>query len=61
MGDGKVRTFVEQNKLHVDGAKQLVVSLRKTQTKRDSPIIGAVVVEYTQTYEILDAERPIYI
>ncbi len=35
--------------------------LRKTQTKRDSPIIGAVVVEYTQTYEILDAERPIYI
>jgi len=58
MGDGKVRTFVEQNELHADGAKQLVVPLRKNHAKRDSPITGAVIVEYTQIYDdLLDAER----
>ena len=58
MGDGKVRTFVEQNDLHIDGAKQLVVPLRKNHAKRDSAIVGAVIVEYTQIYEdLLDAER----
>ena len=58
MTDGKVRTFVEKNDLHVDGAKQLVVPLRKNQAHRDSPIVGAVIVEYTQIYEdLLNAER----
>ena len=58
MGDGKVRTFVEKNELHVDGAKQLVVPLRKNQAQPDSAITGAVIVEYTQIYaDLLDAER----
>src|SRR2546423_519370 len=59
MADGKVRTFVEQNEFHVDGAKQLVVPLRKDQERSDSPIVGAVIVEYTQIYEdLFEAERP---
>ncbi len=58
MGDGKVRTFVEKNALHADGAKQLVVPLRKNQAQPDSAIVGAVIVEYTQIYaDLLDAER----
>ena len=58
MADGKVRTFIEQNELHADGAKQLVAPLRKNQDQRDSPIVGAVIVEYTQIYEdLLEEER----
>jgi hypothetical protein len=58
MADGKVRTFIEQNELHVDGAKQLVVALRRNQNKSDSPIIGAVIVEYTQIHDdLFEAEK----
>jgi hypothetical protein len=43
IADGKVRTFVELNPLHSDGAKQIVVPLRKDPEKLNSPIIGAVI------------------
>ncbi|MFC3111033.1 putative bifunctional diguanylate cyclase/phosphodiesterase [Undibacterium arcticum] len=56
--DGKVRTFVELNALHAEGAKQIVVALRKDQSKLESPIVGAVILEYTQIYdELLDAAK----
>jgi diguanylate cyclase (GGDEF)-like protein len=54
--DGKTRTFVEKNVVHPDGAKQIVVALRTDQAKPESPIIGAVILEYTPIYnELLDA------
>src|SRR5207302_245096 len=59
VGNGKAipfRCLARGHHLPPDG---IVVALRKTQTKRDSPIIGAVIVEYTQIYDdLLDAEWP---
>jgi diguanylate cyclase (GGDEF)-like protein len=44
--DGRTRTFVETSAQHPQGAKQLVVPLRRS-AGRDAPIVGAVVLEYT--------------
>ena len=46
MADGQPRTFIEVSAQHPSGAKQMVVPLRQTAL-RNSPIIGAVVLEYT--------------
>src|SRR5262249_10234479 len=35
------------------GVRQIVVPLREEQAKRDSPIIGAVILEYSQIHELL--------
>jgi diguanylate cyclase (GGDEF)-like protein/PAS domain S-box-containing protein len=58
INDGRVRTFLEKNTQHPAGARQIVVALHRDQSKIDSPIVGAVILEYTQIYdELLAAER----
>jgi diguanylate cyclase (GGDEF)-like protein/PAS domain S-box-containing protein len=56
IGDGQIRTFVETNTLHPKGAEQIVVPLRYDQANPESPIIGAVILEYTKIHEDLLAE-----
>jgi diguanylate cyclase (GGDEF)-like protein len=58
MKDGQVRTFVEKNEHHSAGAMQIVVPLRVNQARSDSPIIGAVILEYTGIYDSLLAAEP---
>jgi len=56
--DGRIRTFIERNELHPQGARQIVVPLRKSQSNSDSEIVGAAIVEYTHIYdELLAAVR----
>jgi len=53
--DGQTRQFVERNSEHPDGARQITVPIHQHHGA-DSPIVGAVVLEYTQIYqELLDA------
>ncbi len=53
--DGQVRSFVERNSNHPDGAKQITVPLYQGGDVH-APIVGAVILEYTQIYaELLDA------
>ena len=54
--DGRIRIFVETNALHPDGAKQIVVALHYDQLKPESPIIGAVILEYTSILDSLLSE-----
>ncbi len=55
IGDRKTRMFVEQNDLHPEGARQVVVA--PTAGARQTPI-GAVILEYTPILdELLAAER----
>jgi diguanylate cyclase (GGDEF)-like protein len=51
--DGRVRTFFEQNGQHPQGIRQIVVPLRVRQADRDSVIVGAAIIEYTQIYKQL--------
>jgi diguanylate cyclase (GGDEF)-like protein len=53
ISDGRIRTFVERNELHPQGARQIVVPLRKSQSNPDSAIVGAAIVEYTHIYDEL--------
>jgi len=55
--DGQVRTFEEKNEHHPDGIMQIVVPLRRTAGDPSSPIVGAVILEYTQLYNALIAEE----
>jgi len=58
ISDGQNRIFVEKNDLHPAGAEQIVVPLRRSQEKRDSPIVGAVILEYTGIHQnLLSAVR----
>jgi diguanylate cyclase (GGDEF)-like protein len=52
MRDGMVRTFVERNERHPEGAHQIVVPLR-TLVRGDRVNSGAVILEYTQIREEL--------
>ena len=53
--DGQNRLFVERNSEHPDGAKHITVPLYQ-HAGASAPIVGAVVLEYTQIYqELLDA------
>ncbi len=56
--DGQIRTFIETNAAHPLGAEQIVVPLRADQARTDSPIIGAVILEYTKIHaELLKGVR----
>jgi diguanylate cyclase (GGDEF)-like protein len=58
LADGRIRTFIEQNEMHPQGLRQLVMPLRRVVGDQGSPIIGAVVLEYTPIRdELLDAQR----
>jgi len=53
--DGQVRYFVERNSYHPDGAKQVVVPRREVGGT-NGPVVGAVILEYTQiVQELRDA------
>lgn len=53
--DGKTRTFIEQNVLHLDKAYQLVIPI----TQESGLNTGAVIVEYSQTRdELFTNQRP---
>jgi diguanylate cyclase (GGDEF)-like protein len=53
--DGEVRLFVGRNSHHRDGTKQVAVP-RYQSWHVQGPIVGAVVLEYTQIYsELMDA------
>jgi diguanylate cyclase (GGDEF)-like protein len=53
--DGQVRLFIERDSTHPDGAKQITVP-RYEGGIAGAPIVGAVILEYTQIYqELLDA------
>jgi diguanylate cyclase (GGDEF)-like protein len=55
INDGRVRVFEEKNDHHPEGIMQIVVPLRITQGDAGSPIVGAVILEYTQLYDALVA------
>jgi diguanylate cyclase (GGDEF)-like protein len=58
IADGKTRTFVEENALHPEGARQIVVPLSDDATDVDKPNLGAVILEYTKIHnELLAAEQ----
>jgi len=58
LNDGQPRTFIETNDLHPEGAHQVVVAMRQHRTGSTGPIIGAIVLEYTQIRAgLFDAER----
>jgi diguanylate cyclase (GGDEF)-like protein len=58
IADGKTRTFVEENELHPEGARQIVVPLVDDATDVDNPNRGAVILEYTKIHdELLAAEQ----
>ena len=57
IADGQVRIFEEKNDHHPAGIKQIVVPLREDAADVNSPIIGAVILEYTQLYESLLAQE----
>ncbi len=50
--DGQVRVFVETNEQHPEGAKQIVVP-RRAGVQDDAPILGAVILEYTEVHREL--------
>jgi diguanylate cyclase (GGDEF)-like protein len=50
--DGQVRQFVERNAEHPNGAKQITVP-RHQRGDVHAPIVGAVILEYTQIYQEL--------
>jgi diguanylate cyclase (GGDEF)-like protein len=55
IADGQVRTFVERNALHPAGAKQITTPFHRDASAQ-GPIVGAVILEYTQiNQELLDA------
>lgn len=56
LADGQVRTFDEIHGIPRRVAKQVVTPLRKDPSDRQSPIVGALIVEYTPIYEALRAE-----
>ena len=51
INDGKVRVFIEHSAANPGGAKQTTVPIHGAGVHR--PIIGAVILEYTQIYEQL--------
>jgi diguanylate cyclase (GGDEF)-like protein/PAS domain S-box-containing protein len=53
MADGQPRTFVETSDAYPGGARQLAVALRSNQSRTDSRVIGAVIVEYTDVENAL--------
>ena len=58
LNDGQTRTFIEKNDSHLEGARQVVVAIRQHRTGLSGPIIGAIVLEYTQIRaDLFDAER----
>jgi diguanylate cyclase (GGDEF)-like protein len=58
ISDGQIRTFIERNELHPDGARQIVVPLRQSAADLSKPAIGAVILEYTTIREeLFAAER----
>jgi diguanylate cyclase (GGDEF)-like protein len=53
LNDGKIRTFIEKDDEHPDGARQLVVPIR-----HGASIMGAFIIEYSQIREdLFAAER----
>lgn len=57
--DGRLRTFLEKSADYPQGAMQIVIPWRERQDDRESPIIGALVLEYTHIYRMLmEAQRP---
>jgi diguanylate cyclase (GGDEF)-like protein len=57
LADGRMRTFIERNEAHPDGAYQIVVALRPAASVNMAPV-GAVILEYTDTREdLFAAER----
>lgn len=63
IGDGQVRTFIETNAQHPDGAYQIVVPLRRSISNVSEPALGAVILEYTAIREELFAveRRDLYL
>ena len=61
--DLQVRTFIEKNAKHPEGAYQIVVPLRRNMSGIGRPAIGAVIVEYTAIREELFAveRRDLYL
>jgi len=55
--DGSVRVFEEKNDNHPDGIMQIVVPLRHVAGDAKSPIVGAVILEYTQIHDALVAKE----
>ena len=55
IGDGEVRSFIEENSRHRNGAYQVVVPLRRSTSNVSGPPLGAVIVEYTAIREQLFA------
>jgi len=48
--DGRPRHFTEVSPLFPSGTREIVVPIRKEQARGDSPIIGAVIMEYSPIY-----------
>jgi len=55
IGDGRTRTFTEQNMRHADGQRQIVVPLGHSAANPGDGHIGAVTLEYTSIRERLFA------
>jgi len=51
--DGRTRHFTEVSPLFPSGTRQVVVPIRKEQARGDSPVIAAVIMEYTPIYDDL--------
>ena len=47
ISDGQTRTFIETNHQHPNGAYQVVVPLRQSESDSTQAAIGAVILEYT--------------
>ena len=56
LADGQPRFFIEQNETHPEGAHQVVTPVRQG-LGTDSPIVGAVVLEYTPIRDELFAAQ----
>lgn len=54
IADGHARVFQEKNDRHPGGIMQIVLPLRQA-SDGDSPIVGAVILEYTRIYDALMA------
>ncbi|MGI4848137.1 MAG: diguanylate cyclase domain-containing protein, partial [Janthinobacterium lividum] len=56
MKDGQVRTFHQRGPKISDNLREIVVPLRKNQADSNSPIVGAVILEFTNiNAELVDA------
>jgi signal transduction histidine kinase/DNA-binding response OmpR family regulator len=62
ISDGRVRTFIEKNEHHPDGAYQIVVRRMGGASDSGQVAVGAVILEYTGIRdELFAANRPVLI